>query len=429
MDGGHLKMSLKERTRMTIFSRVKDMRMSIKEASELLGISYRQALRIWHRYSEEGDEGLIHRSRGKPSNRRKPLETRDAILSVYKDKYDKFGPTLAAEKLLERDQYLIDHETLRRWLLTEGLWKKRRKRPRHRKHRERKAHFGELVQMDGSHHRWFGEETQGCLMNMVDDATGTSMILMREEETTEAAMRLLWLWIERYGIPKALYVDRKNVYLTDRVPTLEEELSGKVPMTQFGKACKKLNIELIPAYSPQAKGRVERNHGVHQDRLVKELRLAGIRDIGLTNEFLPAYVDSINAKFVVHPHSSVDFHRPVLQGLDLRQVFCFEETRTISNDWVIRYRNCLFQINPQSNLPPARQKVVVQEYLDGSIHLVYRDREVTFKEIRKRPSDITYSETSMSKPSKTCVPSPDHPWRRFNLATKPVRQTAPTGVR
>jgi transposase len=424
MDGGHLKMSLKERTRITIFSRVKDMRMSIKEASELLGISYRQALRIWHRYCEEGDEGLVHRSRGKPSNRRKTLETRDAILSVYKEQYDEFGPTLAAEKLLERDGYLIDHETLRRWLLTEGLWKKRRKRPRHRKQRERKARFGELVQMDGSHHRWFGDGAQECLMSMVDDATGINMALMREEETTEAAMRLLWNWIEKYGIPKALYVDRKNVYLTDRVPTLEEQLSGEIPMTQFGQACKKLNIGLIPAYSPQAKGRVERKHGVHQDRLVKELRLADIRDIGMANELLPTYIDSINAKFAVLPHSSVDFHRSVPQGLDLTQVFCFEETRMISNDWVVRYRNRLFQINSQSNLPPARQKVIVQEYLDGSIHLVYRDRKVTFKEIRKRSPEIPTEDTSTNKSIKTCVPSPDHPWRRFNLSTNPNRQFA-----
>jgi len=417
-------MSLKERTRLAIFSRVKDLGMSIKEAAEVLGMSYRQALRIWHRYCEEGDKGLIHRSRGRPSNRRKPLEAREAVLSLYRERYWDFGPTLASEKLMERDGYLIDHETLRRWLLAEGLWNKRRKRPRHRKHRGRKAHFGELVQMDGSHHRWFGDGEQGCLMDMVDDATGITLALMREEETTEAAMRLLRAWIEKYGIPKALYVDHKNVYLTDRVPTLEEQLSGELPMTQFGKACGKLGIEIIPAGSPQAKGRVERKHGVHQDRLVKELRLAGIRDIGLANGFLPAYVEALNARFALPPHSSVDFHCPVPQGLDLRQVFCSEETRTISNDWVVRYRNRLLQITPQSNLPPARMKVMVQEHLDGSIHMVYRGREVRFEEIRKRPPTIPCSKTRTSEPAKTYVPPSDHPWRRFNLGTKSNRELA-----
>ena len=417
-------MSLKERTRLAIFSRVRDGGMSLKEAAEVLGISYRQALRIWQRYGEEGEKGLIHRTRGRASNRRKSPEAREAILSLYREWYWDFGPTLASEKLMERDGYLIDHETLRRWLLAEGMWKKRRNRPHHRKHRERKAHFGELVQMDGSHHCWFEEGAQGCLMDMVDDATGTTMALMREEETTEAAMRLLWAWIERYGIPKALYVDRKNVYLTDRVPTLEEELSGEVPMTQFGKACKKLDIEVIPAYSPQAKGRVERKHGVHQDRLVKELRLAGITDMDSANRFLPAYTEALNARFSVTPHSSVDFHRPVPQGVDLRQVFCLEETRTVSNDWVVRYRNRLFQIRPQSNLPPARQKVVVQEHLDGSIHLVYRDREVHFEEINQRQPPVPCPLTRGKEPRKPFAPPADHPWRRFINHANPSRERA-----
>ena len=261
MDGGHLNMNLKERTRIEIFSRVRDTEMNIKEAAELLGISYRQALRIWGRYREEGDKGLIHRGRGRPSNRRKPLEAREAILAFYKEQYWDFGPVLAAEKLLEKDGHLIDHETLRRWLLAEGLWKKQRKRPHHRKHRERRAHFGELLQLDGSHHCWFENGEKDCLMDMVDDATGITLALMREEETTEGAMRLLWAWIEKYGIPKALYVDHKNVYLTDRVPTLEEQLSEEFPMTKFGKSCWKLGIKIIPEVPLRLKEELNGNTG------------------------------------------------------------------------------------------------------------------------------------------------------------------------
>ena len=406
-------MSQKERARLAIMGRVKEGLMTIKEASEVLGMSYRQARRVYRRHREEGDEGLLHRNRGRSSNRGKPPEIKDAVLRLYSERYWDFGPTLASEKLLERDGYEVDHETLRRWLLQKGIWKERRKRSKHRKQRERKAHFGELVQVDGSHHKWFEERGQkGCLMNMVDDATGTTLARIGPEETTKGAMEVLWAWAEKYGIPKALYVDRKNVYITDREATLEEQLSGETPLTQFGKACQKLGIEIITAYSPQAKGRVERNHGVYQDRLVKELRLAGIEDIQSANAFVANYVDTLNNKFAVDPRSPADFHRPVPAGLDLRKVFCREESRKVGNDWVVRYRNRFFQISRQSNLPPARRTISVQEHLDGSIHLIYRGQEVMFAEIEARPKPAPVP--PLSQPRKTCIPPPDHPWRRWS---------------
>lgn len=366
-------MSQRERSRLVMMSRVRDRKLTIREASEVLRISYRQGRRIYKRYTEEGDRGLIHRNRGQPSNRRKPLEVKEAVLRLYREQYWDFGPTLASEKLLEREGYEVDHETLRRWLKGAGLWERQRRRPKHRQWREPKAHFGELVQLDGSHHEWFEERGEkGCLMDMVDDATGKTLAIMSEEETTAAAMKVLWAWIEKYGIPKALYTDWKNVYLTKREPTLEEELSGELPLTQFGKACKKLEIEIVPASSPEAKGRVERKHGVYQDRWVKELRLAGIGDIETANQFLPGFAEKLNAKFAKQPRSSADYHRPVPEELDPGSVFCLEETRTVGNDWVVRYKNRFLQILPQSNLPPAKNKVTVQERLDSSIHLVYR---------------------------------------------------------
>ena len=409
-------MSEKERKRLAVMSRVKEGEMTIREGSEVLGISYRQARRIHRRYLDGGDEGLVHRSRGRPSNRGKPPEVKEAVLSLYQERYWDFGPTLAAEKLLERDGYQVGHETLRRWLLGTGLWERHRRRPKQRQRRERRAHFGELVQMDGSHHDWFEDRGEkGCLMDMVDDATGITLALMSREETTKGAMEVLWAWIEKYGIPQALYTDRKTVYITGREPTLEEQLAGEEPLTHFGRACRKLGIEIVPASSPQAKGRVERKHGVYQDRLVKELRLAGIQDVPAANAFLAGYVETLNGKFALEPSSPADFHQPVPDGVDLRNVFCLEETRVISNDWVVRYNNRFFQVIAQSNLPPARKRVTVAEHLDGSIHIMYRDREVIFTEINERPAPLHPTpEATTPQARKAYVPSQDHLWRRFN---------------
>jgi len=249
---GHLMMSGKERQRLLVLSRVRDQGMSLKKAAKVLSVSYRQTRRIYKRFIDEGDQGLVHKSRGKTSGRGFDLRVKQTVIDLYKNKYDGFGPTLAAEKMLEEDSIVLDHETLRRWLIKNGLLKRRRKRPSHRKRREPKAHFGELIQLDGSHHLWFEDRSfESCLMNMVDDATKTTLSLMDKEETTEVSMRLLLAWIDKYGIPETLYVDRKNVFVTDREPTLEEQLKGETPLTHFGRACKKLGIQIIIANSPQ----------------------------------------------------------------------------------------------------------------------------------------------------------------------------------
>lgn len=409
-------MSEKERKRLAVMSKASGGEITIKEASRALGLSYRQGRRVYHRYVDEGDEGLIHRSRGRPSNRGTPVEERKEILAAYREKYWDFGPTLASEKLYEREGHRVDHETLRRWLIDAGLWQRHRKRPCHRKRRERMAHFGELVQMDGSHHQWFdGSEEKACLMNMVDDATGITLVLMSGEETIKSAMEVLWAWVLRYGIPQALYVDHKNVYITGREPTVAEQLSGELPLTQFGRACKKLGIEIIPAGSPQAKGRVERKHEVYQDRLVKELRLAGIRDIASVNEFLSTYVDTLNKRFAVEPLDSSDFHVPVSGDVDLTGVFCLESIRTVTNDWVVRYKNRLFQILPRRESPLPRRKVIVCEHMDGSIHLLYKGTELAYEEIAISPACRRDEPSTVNRGAKNAPPS-DHPWRRFNLA-------------
>ena len=330
MEQGHLIMSKKERLRFLMLDRVEQGQMSMKQAATELGISYRQVQRSRHRLREHGAAGLSHKSRGRPSNRARPPQLKQQVLEIYKEYYLGFGPTLAAEKLDEEHGIVVDHETLRRLLLEVGLWKKKRKRRKHRSWRRPKDHFGEMVQMDGSHHRWLGKnQPQSCLIVMVDDATKTKFALMDKEETSVGCMQSLWIWIKKYGIPKTIYADRKNVYVTDREPTLDEQLAGKKPKTAFGIACDKLGIKIISANSPQAKGRVERTNGIYQDRFVKELKLKGVNDIEGANELLlGGFNDSLNRKFIAQPTDKKDFHRPVPKGLKLEHVFCWEHTHT-----------------------------------------------------------------------------------------------------
>src|SRR5438067_2139183 len=251
--------------------RVKAGSLRLQEAAELLGLSYRQARRVWARYRGGGAKALQHGNCGRISNRAHPEEFRQAVLVQVRRRYADFGPTLAAEHLEEEDGLQVAAETLRRWMKASGLWRRQRARKPYRQRRMRKPHFGELVQLDASFHPWLEDRAaNGCLMHMVDDATGTVLCQFSAGETTWAAAHLLRAWIERYGVPRALYTDWKNVYV--RLPNVHERLRGEAAVTQFGQMCAKLGIRIIAASSPQAKGRVERVHGTHQDRLVKKLR-------------------------------------------------------------------------------------------------------------------------------------------------------------
>lgn len=412
-------MSEKERKRLLVFERLKEGQLTSGAAASRLGISLRQCRRSYGRYLEEGAKGLLHRSRGRPSNRAKPGEFRLEVLRLYHEKYDKSGPTYASEKLDEQDGLVLDHETLRRWLLRADMWKKSRKRRKHRTWRERRAHFGELVQLDGSHHNWFGDgHPRTCLVNMVDDATGTTLSMMAEEETTKAVMETLMLWIKRYGVPRALYTDKKNVFVTDREPTMTEQLLDIEPMTAFGRACDKLGIEIITANSPQAKGRVERSHGVYQDRFVKDLKLAGITTIDGANDLLQGgFTDKLNSKFAKRAKEKQDYHRRVPKGLRLHEVFSFEDTRTIANDWTVRHENRLLQILKDNKpLPRPRDKVTVRTLLDGATQLMHRGRKLKFEKIamtmKQEPKQKKKPRTVITPPKQGRKPSATHPWNR-----------------
>lgn len=428
--GDELRMSGKERFRLVEMEMVAEGRQSLKGAAERMGISYRQVKRIWRRYLASGAQGLVHAGRGRRSNRGYGTEVRADCLAVYRERLMGWGPTYASEKLAELGVAEVGHETLRRWLKQEGLWHRKRRRGPHRQWRQRRARFGELLQLDGSHHDWFESGAPACLMNLVDDATGTTLARMYAQETTAAAMAVLWAWIERYGVPLALYCDRKTVYVTDREPTVEELLADQEPMTRFGLACQKLGIAIISANSPQAKGRVERNHGVYQDRLVKELRLGSITTIEGTNELLDrGFVAKLNAKFAKSALEPEDAHRRLPPGLDLAAIFAFEDSRCVANDLTIRYDNRWYQITgPKEGMPRPRAKVTVQRRLDGSLHLYYRDNELVFREIpleaRIVPPREKLPAVDRPRSTKPAPPPADHPWRRpFSrrvLAEKPT---------
>lgn len=409
-------MSKRELQRGGVLARVKAGELRVKDAAELLRVSYRQAKRLWKRYRAGGTASLKHGNAGRISNRRRPEKERKKILRKVQEKYNGFGPTLSAEHLASEDQLEVHPETLRRWMLKEGLWRRLRKRKQHRKRRERRAHFGELVQMDGSFHEWYQERAgKACLMNMVDDATSTVEVLLGEGETIWAAARVLRQWIGKYGVPLALYTDWKNVYL--REPTEKEQLHGKVPVTQFGRMCGKLDIRIIAANSPQAKGRVERGNGTHQDRLIKKMGRQKIRTHAEANRFLQdGYLADHNLRFAREAAEPQDYHRKPPAERELEQVFCLETERSISNDWVVRYENRYFQLERSSDYPPRQAKVTVCEWEDERIEIRYKTKPRPHREIEApRPPEITMR--LVDKPPKLSgwKPSAGHPWRKAAL--------------
>jgi transposase len=404
---------------------VKAGTLSLRSAATLLGVSYRQVKRLWRRYRTGGGKALKHGNAGRRSNRARAVRERRRVLKIVETKYGgvadgRFGPTLAAEHLASDDGVQVHRETLRRWMLAAGLWQRVRKRAAHRRRRERMAHTGELVQLDGSFHAWFERRAPAaCLLTLVDDATGHTLGAFGPQETIWHAVGVLRRWIERFGVPRALYTDWKNVYV--RKPNAEERETGAAPLTQFGRMCGVLGIQIIAASSPQAKGRIERNHGTHQDRLVKKLRLRGISDLAAANTFLDTqYWAEHNARFTVPPVSTEDFHLPVRRGLPLDQVFRLRETRMVGNDWVVQYHTRAFQLERLRDGAPARGTVEIFEAVDGTLDIQYRERSIPWHEIvaRAPPSPTPRvppagaAAGTAGRRVKPPKPAATHPWRK-----------------
>src|SRR3982750_3362722 len=375
-------MSSKELGRVSVLQDVAAGRMTIAAAASVLVLSRRQIFRLLRTFQSDGAAGLVSRRRGQPSNRRYPNDVRQLALSIIRERYADFGPTLAAEKLAEIHGVCLSRETLRQWMLTEGLWtdRKARLRPVHQP-RQRREYLGELVQLDGSAHWWFEDPGPPCtLLVYVDDATSRLMHLkFVETESTFAYFEATREYLERHGKPVAFYSDKHSVFRVNATGATYGD-----GMTQFGRALHALNIEILCANSPQAKGRVERANKTLQDRLVKELRLQGIATIGPANRLLPAFMAGYNARVAQAPRNAKDLHRPLTRDDDVGELFAWREERTVSTSLTLQYNKVLFLLEPSEITRNLRRKrVPVAALPDGRLVIRYKGVELPYRTLDK----------------------------------------------
>lgn len=424
-------MSTRERKRLGVIERVSEGLLKLRVAAEMMKVSYRQAKRIARRYRDDGDAGLVHKGRGRASNRRKPEKIRRRAVELYASRYAGFGPLLASEHLASDHGLVVDHETLRRWLIEAGLWKAGHIKEKHCEARERRPRRGDLVQIDGSDHDWFeGRGPRPVLMVMIDDATNTTFARFYESEDTASAYDVFERYARIYGLPSALYPDRDSIYVCTREANIEEELAGLGPETQFARAMRELKVEIIPAYSPQAKGRVERRHGLFQDRLVKEMRLLGISTIAAANKFLDEiFLPMINARFTLKPKDPVNGHRRCPAASTLDMALSWHEARVVAKDWTVRWKNKRFQIDARhASLGLPGRRVTFVEKRSGSITMLYKQLTLSFRDAPvSAPTPVSQPKApTASKPRKPWIPPPDHPWRKApattNRFSRPLRR-------
>jgi hypothetical protein len=400
-----------ELKRLHVIQKVLEGIIKQVEAAEILSLSGRQVRRIVKRIRSEGSRGVIHRSRGRPSNRRISPKIKERVIILYRTQYKGFGPTLASEKLLERNGIRINDETLRMWLMGAGDWRKRRRQRRHRQWRERKHHEGEMVQMDGSHHDWFEGRGPWCvLMGYIDDANGRVFGRFYDYEGTIPAMDSFKRYVKQYGLPLSVYLDRYKTYKSTAKPTLEDELNDVEPLSDFERALRELGVEVLHANSPQAKGRIERLFGTLQDRLVKEMRLRGIRTLEEANVFLEEYLPIYNRRFSVSPKERENLHRPLGRGWDLDAILCIKTERTLRNDFTVAHNRKLYQVEDKVH----SSKVMVQDRMDGSIHITHKNHTLRFREITERPT-TEKRPLPVVRMRKSSTPPTNHPWRGFKF--------------
>lgn len=425
---GYLTMSNREIDRLKVIQNTIDGRFKQAEAAQMLGISDRQIRRLCDRVRKDGNRGVIHGLKGQPSNHRLPQWYKDDALALVKQHYPDFGPTFANEKLFDNHGIRISTNTLRKAMLVEGLYMAKPQKPKHRKWRARRTCVGMLVQLDGSEHAWFeGRGPKCALLIFIDDAT--SRILYGRFITVEDTANLMTCakaYLKLHGRPVAFYVDKDSIYKVNRQANVEEELRDETPLSQFTRAMGELNVQMIFADSPQAKGRVERGFRTHQDRLVKELRLAGISDMGAGNEFLEkVYIPKHNAKFAVAPASPANAHRALRPAQKLDGILCLKLDRTLANDYTLRYKNRFLQLEAQQEVRIRPGSVIsVEERLDDSLHLKFKGTYLRNKAVEKRPYKGYYATNkgelgAGAKPPKgTSVPSRNHPWRKMGWLFK-----------
>lgn len=377
-----IKMSVTELKRLPIIHKVINDELTQAKASSVLNICTRQIRRIRDKVKKEGDEAIVHRSRGKPSHNAKPGKIKNMVLKLCKTRYEGFNPTFASEKLFEIDKIRISDETLRLWFIENNIEYKTRKARKHRKWRERKHHFGEMVQVDGSHHDWFEGRGPKCVFMLhIDDATSKRYARFYEYEGTLPFMDSFKRYAKRYGLPHTIYIDKHSTYKSTGKPSIEDQLNDREPLTQVGRALEELGVDVIFADSPQAKGRVERNFETFQDRLIKEMRLQKIRTIPQANTFLRHYLPAFDKRFSVEPIEGADLHRPLPEGIDLDAILCIKKDHPIRNDFTVVHDKKLYQILERTNA----KKITVEERINGRMLITYKSKPLRYKEITQRP--------------------------------------------
>jgi predicted DNA-binding protein (UPF0251 family) len=407
-------MSKRELERYPVIERSLKREITQAKAGELLELSERHIRRLVKRARLKGVRGLVHGNRGRPSPRKMSVEVEERIASIIGERYPDFTPLHAAEKLWERHKIGVSREKVRLIMVAKGLWKRRRRRKEDHVWRERKPHPGEMVQLDGSHHAWLEERgPKLVLMGYVDDATGRFFGCFYDHEGVYPAMDSLRRYIERYGLPQALYLDKHSTYKTTRQPATDELLREEQAQTQFERALSELGIKVIHAHSPQAKGRIERAFGTLQNRLVKEMRLAGVSTCEEANRFLDGYLRIHNRRFMKEPLRPQDLHRPVPKSLSLDDIFCLQGIRTVNNGYIIKWTNRTFVLTRPS-LTLRRQKVVVREWFEGRLSIRFKGKDLEYKEVdtvRPKPAVRVFAIKIRRKPPKY-IPPPTHPWKR-----------------
>jgi len=412
------KMSEKEIKRTEIMSQVAQKQITQKVAAEQLGISIRQIKRTWKKYQEQGVEGLIHKSRGKPSHNQMSEENKKRVLDLIMESYRDFGPTLATEKLVEIHGIKISDESVRKIMIEEGLWKQRRRRKmRVFQMRERRACFGELIQIDGSDYDWFEGRGPRCtLLVYVDDATGKLVELwFVPHESFFGYCEASRHYFERYGLPEAFYSDKHGIFHLNNPKTASGD-----GLTDFGRAMKELGIEIICANTPQAKGRVERANKTLQDRLTKELRLQNISTPEEANQWLPTFMEEYNRRFSTVPRSDIDSHVPLSDSNNLDFILCRKETRVLSKNLTFQYYKKIYQIHEDRPSYALRNAdVTVLEKPNHEIIVLYKNHPIHFDIYiqQQKQAEVVPSKSidhALSNASKAHKPAPDHPWRKFN---------------
>jgi hypothetical protein len=427
-----LTMSTKELSRLEVMQRLKDKRLIQKEAAIILGLSIRQVKRLWQKYQKEDAKGLISKRRGTASNNRIDAGVSQKALDLIKKKYADFGPTLAHEKLLEIHKVQLSRESVRKLMITEGVWKPRRaKKSAVHQMRERRACLGELVQIDGSDHAWFEERGERCtLLVFIDDATGKLQeLLFVHDETFFAYCEASRHYFERHGKPVAFYSDKHGVFRIN----IQQPLGEGRGMTQFGRAMQELDIQIICANSPQAKGRVERANQTLQDRLVKELRLRNLSTIEAGNKYLPEFCEDFNRRFAVPPRSTHDAHRPLLKKENLDLILTRQDTRLLSKNLTLQFNKIIYQI--QSDRPDyalRNAQVTICENAQGVVTILYKNKSLPYTIFKKLPHQAEAVDAkNLNHVLQAPMPPPaDHPWRSYgkHLNGNPIQEILPNGT-